>query len=166
MKVEIKVPAMGESISEAIVGDLIKKSGSKVSTDDEILELETDKVNQVLYAPDSGVLTLDVNIDDTVKIGQVIGHVDTEGKAEEKEEKPEKKEEPKKRRTAKKEEEPERHPKPRSRFYLRNYRRKSLSGPNAKRREGNAKTDVENSQSDCQPPCRGQVLDGYADHFQ
>ncbi len=93
MKVEIKVPNMGESISEATVGEIIKESGTKVSTDDEVLELETDKVNQVLYAPDSGVLTLNVNVEDTVKIGQVIGHVDTEGKGEEK--KPEKKEESK-----------------------------------------------------------------------
>lgn len=78
MKVEIKVPAMGESISEATIGVLIKTTGSKVAMDEEILEIETDKVNQVLYAPQSGVLTLVVKPEETVKIGQVIGYVDTE----------------------------------------------------------------------------------------
>lgn len=95
MKVEIKVPAMGESISEATIGNILKKSGSKVSMDDEVLELETDKVNQVLYAPQSGILNLMVAPDQTVKIGEVIGHIDTEGAAAEpapKKEKPPKEE--------------------------------------------------------------------------
>jgi 2-oxoglutarate dehydrogenase E2 component (dihydrolipoamide succinyltransferase) len=81
MKEEIKVPAMGESITEATVGTLIKPSGSTVQVDDEILELETDKVNQVLYAKASGVLTLQVKPGETVTIGQVVGFVDTEAKA-------------------------------------------------------------------------------------
>lgn len=79
MKEDIKVPSMGESITEATVGTVIKSSGSKVEMDDEILELETDKVNQVLYAPRAGVITLTVSPDDVVKIGQVLGFVDTEG---------------------------------------------------------------------------------------
>ncbi|NGX58265.1 MAG: Dihydrolipoyllysine-residue succinyltransferase component of 2-oxoglutarate dehydrogenase complex [Chlamydiae bacterium] len=82
MKVEITVPSMGESITEAIIGEIIKPSGSQVTIDEEILELETDKVNQVLYAPQSGVLVLSVNTDDVVKIGQVLGHIDTEAAAE------------------------------------------------------------------------------------
>ncbi|MBS4168583.1 2-oxoglutarate dehydrogenase complex dihydrolipoyllysine-residue succinyltransferase [Parachlamydia sp. AcF125] len=80
MKEEIKVPPMGESITEAIVGTLIKPSGSTVQVDDEVLELETDKVNQVLYAKASGILTLQVKPGDTVKIGQVVGFVDAEAK--------------------------------------------------------------------------------------
>lgn len=98
MKLEIKVPAMGESITEATVGTIIKATGSAVATDDELLELETDKVNQVLYAPNAGVLTLNVSPHDVVKIGQVIGFVDTEAskanakttEGTEKSEKPEK----------------------------------------------------------------------------
>ncbi len=81
MKVEIKIPSMGESVSEAIVSNIIKQSGSVVKIDEEILELETDKVNQVLYAPQGGTLTLTVKKEETVKIGQVIGFVDTEGAA-------------------------------------------------------------------------------------
>lgn len=80
MKSEIKVPGLGESISEATIGEILAKSGSVVKMDAEILELETDKVNQVLYAPETGELTLSVEPGDTVKIGQVIGFIEA-GKA-------------------------------------------------------------------------------------
>ena len=76
-KIEIKVPTMGESISEATVGQILKKSGSFVHMDDEIIELETDKVNQVLYAPQTGKIEIHVNTDDVVKIGQIIGFIET-----------------------------------------------------------------------------------------
>lgn len=79
MKVEIKIPAMGESISEATIGEILKPSGSFVAMDEEVLELETDKVNQVLYAPQAGVIELNVKTDDVVSIGQVVGFVDTSG---------------------------------------------------------------------------------------
>jgi 2-oxoglutarate dehydrogenase E2 component (dihydrolipoamide succinyltransferase) len=81
MKVEIKVPAMGESISQATIGAILKANGSVVTADEEIVELETEKVNQILYAPKSGLLTFSVSTDDVVKIGQVIGFVDTEAAA-------------------------------------------------------------------------------------
>jgi len=82
MKVEIKIPAMGESVSEAIISSILKPSGSFVKLDEDILELETDKVNQVLHSPQNGQLTLTVKKDDTVKIGDVIGFVDTDVKAQ------------------------------------------------------------------------------------
>ncbi len=78
MKHEIKVPAMGESINEATIAQIMKPSGSHVGVDEEILELETDKVNQVLHAPVAGVLTLTIKPDDVVKIGDVIGFVDAQ----------------------------------------------------------------------------------------
>jgi 2-oxoglutarate dehydrogenase E2 component (dihydrolipoamide succinyltransferase) len=81
MKVEIKIPTMGESIAEAVVSNILKSSGSFVKLDEDILELETDKVNQVLHASQNGQLTLNVKKDDTVKIGQVIGFIDTDAKA-------------------------------------------------------------------------------------
>lgn len=84
MKVEVKVPSMGESISQATVANIIKPSGSRVAMDDEILELETDKVNQVLYAPQAGMITLNVNTGDKVNIGQVLGTIDTEAASTEK----------------------------------------------------------------------------------
>lgn len=81
MKEEIKVPAMGESISEAEIGNLLKPSGSVVEAEEEIVELETEKVNQVLYAPCAGTLTWNVQEGDTVKIGDILGSVDSEGAA-------------------------------------------------------------------------------------
>lgn len=78
MKVEIKVPQMGESVNEAVIGTILVPNGSIVKMDDEILELETDKVNQVLTAPRDGKLELIVKAGDTVKIGQLLGHVDAE----------------------------------------------------------------------------------------
>jgi 2-oxoglutarate dehydrogenase E2 component (dihydrolipoamide succinyltransferase) len=84
MKLEIKVPSAGESVSEATVSQILKPSGSYVKADEEIIELETDKVNQVVYAPGEGTLNLTVQVNDVVKIGQVIGSIDTAGKKEEK----------------------------------------------------------------------------------
>lgn len=78
MKVEIKVPSAGESVTEATVVRLIKQHGSIVKKEEELLELETDKVNQVVYAPESGELSLSVKVDDRVKIDQVIGYIDTD----------------------------------------------------------------------------------------
>lgn len=81
MKIEIKVPAMGESINEATVGTILKPSGARVEANDEILELETEKVNQVLYAPQAGIVNWSVNQGDVLKIGQVIGFIDSDAKA-------------------------------------------------------------------------------------
>lgn len=80
MKIEIKIPAMGESVTEATISRIMKPGGSSVRRDEEFLELETDKVNQVLYAPESGALALTVKVGEVVKIGQVIGFVDTDAK--------------------------------------------------------------------------------------
>jgi 2-oxoglutarate dehydrogenase E2 component (dihydrolipoamide succinyltransferase) len=99
MKEEIKVPAMGESITEAEIGSILKPSGSFVKEEEEIIELETEKVNQVLYAPTAGTITWNVNEGDTVKIGEVLGVIDSEGEKaappeeEKKEEEPEEKKE-------------------------------------------------------------------------
>jgi 2-oxoglutarate dehydrogenase E2 component (dihydrolipoamide succinyltransferase) len=81
MKVDIKVPQMGESVIEATVSTILKASGSSVKEDEQILELETDKVNQVIYAPKSGTLTLNVSKGQVVKIAEVIGSIDTEAVA-------------------------------------------------------------------------------------
>jgi 2-oxoglutarate dehydrogenase E2 component (dihydrolipoamide succinyltransferase) len=93
MKIEIKIPAMGESITEATIGTILIQEGVSVNADDEILELETDKVNQVLFAPESGTLHLTVKSEDVVEIGQVIGHIETEGAKPVQKPAPEKKEE-------------------------------------------------------------------------
>lgn len=79
MKIEIKIPSVGESVVEATVSHILIPSGTVVEEDAEILELETDKVNQVLTAPKAGRLELTVKVGDLVKVDQVIGFVDTEG---------------------------------------------------------------------------------------
>jgi 2-oxoglutarate dehydrogenase E2 component (dihydrolipoamide succinyltransferase) len=95
MKIEIVVPSMGESVSGAVIGQLLKQSGAIVAQDEEVLELETDKVNQVLYAPQAGQIMLNVSEEDSVVIGQVLGYIDTSkavnslSKAEEKKDKEE-----------------------------------------------------------------------------
>lgn len=96
MKMEIKVPSVGESIYEATISRIIKETGSYVKTDDEILELETDKVNQVIYSPGTGQLTWQVKVNDVVKIDQVIGFIDTDAKGAPPAEKAPLKETPKK----------------------------------------------------------------------
>lgn len=80
MKAEIKVPVMGESVSEATISVFLAPQGSYVTSGQEILELETDKVNQVLYAPAAGSLSLAVEVGKVVKVGDVIGFVDTDAK--------------------------------------------------------------------------------------
>lgn len=81
MKVEIKVPPLGESVSEATVSRIIQPAGTVVNRDQEVIELETDKVNQVLYAPQAGKLEFSVAVGQVVKVGQVIGSVDTDAQA-------------------------------------------------------------------------------------
>ena len=81
MKAEIKVPAVGESISEATIGEWTKKSGEFVKRDEIILLLETDKASVEVVAPNDGVLTTLAKPGETVKIGAVVASIDTEGVA-------------------------------------------------------------------------------------
>ena len=70
--IEIKVPELGESVTEATVVTLLKKNGDLVAKGAEIIELETDKVNSVVTAPESGVVEIKVALDQKVKTGEVI----------------------------------------------------------------------------------------------
>jgi 2-oxoglutarate dehydrogenase E2 component (dihydrolipoamide succinyltransferase) len=90
MKQEIKVPQMGESITEATIGTILKEEGAAVKESDEIVELETEKVSQVLYAPISGIISWKIKVGDHVKIGHVLGFIDSEQapKVEKPQEKP------------------------------------------------------------------------------
>ena len=75
MKGEIQIPKMGESILEVTIGAILKPSGSIVKVDEELVEIETEKVNQVLSAPISGKVEWKVKSGDTAKIADVIGTV-------------------------------------------------------------------------------------------
>ena len=81
MKADIKVPAVGESISEATIGEWTKKSGDFVKRDEIILLLETDKASVEVVAPNDGVLTISAKAGEVVKIGATVASIDTEGVA-------------------------------------------------------------------------------------
>ncbi|MES2961588.1 MAG: 2-oxoglutarate dehydrogenase complex dihydrolipoyllysine-residue succinyltransferase [Pseudomonadota bacterium] len=73
MTIEIKVPALGESVSEASIAKLHKKAGDAVKADELIVELETDKVTLEVNAPSNGVIAeLKVKEGDNVKVGDLI----------------------------------------------------------------------------------------------
>ncbi|CAM0117415.1 2-oxo acid dehydrogenase subunit E2 [Rhabdochlamydiaceae symbiont of Dictyostelium giganteum] len=80
MKIDILIPAMGESISDVTISRILKPSKSFVTKEEEILEIETDKVNQVIYAQDTGVLELLVSEGDSVTVHQQIGSIDLSAK--------------------------------------------------------------------------------------
>lgn len=77
MAIEIKVPPLGESLVDAVVGQWLKSEGEDVSRGDTILELETDKVNLDVTAEDDGVLgTIQKQEGDTVTVGEVLGMIE------------------------------------------------------------------------------------------
>ena len=81
MSVNIIIPALGESVSEATIAKLYKKPGDFVKIDELLLELETEKVTLEINAPASGVIaSIDCKEGDSVNVGQVVGKI-TEGAA-------------------------------------------------------------------------------------
>src|SRR5256885_3306132 len=81
MSVEVKVPAVGESISSGVVSVWHKKSGEQVSAGDPLFTLETDKVSTEINADADGVLQTLVAEGAEVKIGDVVATIE-EGTAE------------------------------------------------------------------------------------
>jgi 2-oxoglutarate dehydrogenase E2 component (dihydrolipoamide succinyltransferase) len=80
MTIEIKVPALGESVSEASIAKLHKKVGDAVKADELIVELETDKVTLEVNAPSNGVISaLNVKEGDSVKVGDLIASMQEGG---------------------------------------------------------------------------------------
>jgi len=76
MATEIRVPTLGESVSEATIGKWFKKVGDAVKADEPVLELETDKVTLEVNAPAAGVLAEIVAKDgDTVGVGALLGSI-------------------------------------------------------------------------------------------
>jgi 2-oxoglutarate dehydrogenase E2 component (dihydrolipoamide succinyltransferase) len=76
MSIEIKVPAMGESVTEATVARWFKKEGDAVKRDEPLLELETDKVTVEVPAPADGAIeSIAVKEGDTVQVGTILGAI-------------------------------------------------------------------------------------------
>ena len=77
MATEVKVPVLGESITEATLGEWLKRPGEAVKADEPIASLETDKVSVEVPAPVAGVMGQQlVQPGDTVQVGAVIATVD------------------------------------------------------------------------------------------
>jgi 2-oxoglutarate dehydrogenase E2 component (dihydrolipoamide succinyltransferase) len=75
MAVEIKVPPVGESITEGILSRWHKKDGATVRAGESLFELESDKATQDVPAPADGVLSITVAEGTKVLIGSVVGHI-------------------------------------------------------------------------------------------
>jgi len=82
MATDIRVPTLGESVTEATIGQWFKKVGDAVAADEPVVELETDKVTIEVPAPAAGVLeTITANPGDTVNVGALIGAIAAAGTA-------------------------------------------------------------------------------------
>jgi 2-oxoglutarate dehydrogenase E2 component (dihydrolipoamide succinyltransferase) len=76
MATEIRVPTLGESVTEATIGRWFKKAGDAVAADEPLVELETDKVTVEVPAPAAGVLEeIRVKDGETVGVGAVLGSI-------------------------------------------------------------------------------------------
>jgi len=73
---EIRVPTLGESVTEATIGRWFKKAGDAVAVDEPLVELETDKVTIEVPAPSAGTLGDIVAKDgETVAVGALLGQI-------------------------------------------------------------------------------------------
>jgi len=83
MDIEIKVPSLGESESEATLISWLKKEGDAVVVDDVLAEIESDKITMEITALDAGILkSISKQVDDIVEPGEVIGLIDGSAVAE------------------------------------------------------------------------------------
>jgi 2-oxoglutarate dehydrogenase E2 component (dihydrolipoamide succinyltransferase) len=77
MSTEVKVPTLGESVSEATIGEWLKQPGEAVAADEPIASLETDKVAVEVPAPTAGVMGQHLaKVGDTVAVGAVIATIE------------------------------------------------------------------------------------------
>ena len=82
MLIEVKVPALSESVAEATLVSWHKKQGERVQRDENLIDIETDKVVLELPAPDDGVLVSIVKGDGSLVVSnEIIAIIDTEAKA-------------------------------------------------------------------------------------
>src|SRR4249919_1721258 len=76
MATEIRVPTLGESVTEATVGQWYKKVGDQVKADEPLVELETDKITLEVPAPAGGVIeAIEAKDGSTVGVGALLGRI-------------------------------------------------------------------------------------------
>lgn len=76
MPIDVKVPSVGESVTEGTIARWLKKDGAQVRADEPLFELETEKATQEVPAPAAGVLKIGVAEGKTVAIGAVVATID------------------------------------------------------------------------------------------
>ena len=76
MAIEVKIPAVGESITSGLLSAWLKKDGETVKDGEPILMLETDKISTEIPAPGTGAIRIQVQAGQEVKIGQVVATID------------------------------------------------------------------------------------------
>jgi 2-oxoglutarate dehydrogenase E2 component (dihydrolipoamide succinyltransferase) len=77
MSIELKVPSLGESVTQATLGAWLKREGEPVQADEPLVEVESEKATVALPAPAAGVLRKVLrNTGDTVAVGEVIGELE------------------------------------------------------------------------------------------
>lgn len=81
MKVQVKIPAVGESITEVMIGEWKKRDGEAVQKNEVLLVLESDKATVEVVAEASGVLAVKSPQGATVPIGAIVGEIDADAKA-------------------------------------------------------------------------------------
>ncbi|PWU75100.1 dihydrolipoamide succinyltransferase [Ochrobactrum sp. POC9] len=82
MATEIRVPTLGESVTEATIGKWFKKVGDVIAVDEPLVELETDKVTVEVPAAAAGVLAeITAKEGDTVEVNALLGQISTDGSA-------------------------------------------------------------------------------------
>ena len=82
MATELKVPSVGESITEVTIAQWLKKDGEYVEMDEVVCELESDKATFELNAEVAGTLKTRVGEGETIEIGTVIGEIREDGQPE------------------------------------------------------------------------------------
>src|SRR5687768_2264589 len=81
MAIQVKVPTVGESITEVTIANWLKKDGDAVKLDEVIAELESDKATFELTAPNAGILKIVKQQGETVPIGELICEIESNGQA-------------------------------------------------------------------------------------
>src|ERR1700756_2148468 len=82
MSIQVKIPAVGESISSGIISVWHKKSGEQVKKGDPLFTLETDKVSTEIVAEADGVLRTKATEGQEVKIGEVVAEIEESSAAD------------------------------------------------------------------------------------
>ena len=76
MSFEVKIPSLGESVTEATIGTWMRKDGDTVAVDEPILELESDKANMEIVAEYGGVLRVQIAEGETVSVGDIVATIE------------------------------------------------------------------------------------------